>query len=1370
MAKTLFKDWHRVSNLQTEQVQIDATRIDSAKVQWRGVDVTRYETATNTGTTSATLPAVPQGSFYSHSASATVTLKNNSSSSTYGFRVYFDTPWYSTYQDVSLAPGAEQTLNFSAPTTTTNYVGQSVTIGYSLLPSDVSATSTVYAKTTGTWTDSTQNPSVSVNGTAVSHTGTLANGAISPEYAVTTFRLGSNTLAHSIAGSNTADFTYTVTYQPKLAPPTLISPASGSQVPRDQVKIELQLPSDILSDATALHVKLEWADNAAFTGAQVFDTRLNQTNWTYWNGSAWVAFPAGGVPQGSKVRHTFTTAPAVGNWYFRATAHDGNDWCFTSSTWLVRVVLAITGQVGLEINGNPYQPIDLEVMESCNGEVSTIAVSVDNATTTQRVTLDTANDFNTYSPTSLVPNYNVTIRTDGRIAISSSGVEVNFANLTYSDAYRVVYNTGDGKTLRVGQTFQVLPRLGGCYIKRVQVCLSGDGTNPATCYVTFWSVVNGKPSQYIQTLGTVTVTSSARTYYAFTFNPPLFVTASTDLAISVTSTYVTNALYPQWWHSGTVYTNGMYWNGSAWVNLTAPMSCILDIETLAAASGQYTSALRLGSGHVKFETVEDKPGTTSIKHYAGVFPEGVSPMSEPTFTRNSIAYKSDGTQVAANTPRFEPGKFAQAVMVEEGTTNLVSNPSFESGMWPEVWNPSGSSSTATLVTGWNGSGNAARITIAREDATFGIISARNMSLSEGVVYTISFRARAIRDQFPVTYMHLMSNSVGNSKLPDISIGTSWQRYAIAYTVPQGKTASDYGLLIAINSGRSDVYANDWIEVDDVQIEAKPYATSFIGGTRAAETLTIPTAGVLNPQEGTVECWVKIEPDYAVRQARTFIFSHGPDSTTNAFDLIYSGKDGTYGTFYFRNCYSGGNYQARWRPSSSLVGWNYIACTWKDGVGMKLYVNGQLVASTAYSTAWTLESTMAIGVQSRGASGWCNTLIDDLRISSRARTDQEIAAAYQSGQPLPVDEWTTYKACFDGNLWTGNWSAVSSGSIVATPAAGTIYVRSILTAADNQTPAIDKETFTYQAPSAVPGGAVTELAYQSNVDAGIRDYAGTLKLYRGRLWKKEPQGFRLRLLASNGDQILLDRFISANYASQDLGTTLRSIVSTDCAPLVNTDIPATLGYVAPLSLQGERAMKAFDEVRKRFGVLFWVYWNGTQWIVKCIKESDLAAPQYAIVWGDTPVPATLKVLRMHDEPRVEKRPFDATKVTVRVRNSSPVIQATAELSGIPTDQKVEALIEIDSGTVTECQAVANAWLAVHGREQECMICRVDPICSLSFDRQVWVAYPAAGINRAMAVQRIVHRPLASPPHTEVTLGDFVPGDEEILARLLEGVKT
>ncbi len=44
------------------------------------------------------------------------------------------------------------------------------------------------------------------------------------------------------------------------------------------------------------------------------------------------------------------------------------------------------------------------------------------------------------------------------------------------------------------------------------------------------------------------------------------------------------------------------------------------------------------------------------------------------FSRSSVAYLSTGIQVAANVPRSEAGKFGQAVMVEEGTTNFIFAP------------------------------------------------------------------------------------------------------------------------------------------------------------------------------------------------------------------------------------------------------------------------------------------------------------------------------------------------------------------------------------------------------------------------------------------------------------------------------------------------------------------------------------------------------------------------------------------------------------------------------------------------------------------------------------------------------------------------
>jgi hypothetical protein len=59
---------------------------------------------------------------------------------------------------------------------------------------------------------------------------------------------------------------------------------------------------------------------------------------------------------------------------------------------------------------------------------------------------------------------------------------------------------------------------------------------------------------------------------------------------------------------------------------------------------------------------------------------------------------------------------------------------------------------------------------------------------------------------------------------------------------------------------------------------------------------------------------------------------------------------------------------------------------------------------------------SIGRRAVTADYWGNALYDDLRISSRYRTDAEIAAADASNAPLPVDEDTTYKLTFNGSIY------------------------------------------------------------------------------------------------------------------------------------------------------------------------------------------------------------------------------------------------------------------------------------------------------------------------------------------------------------------
>ena len=96
----------------------------------------------------------------------------------------------------------------------------------------------------------------------------------------------------------------------------------------------------------------------------------------------------------------------------------------------------------------------------------------------------------------------------------------------------------------------------------------------------------------------------------------------------------------------------------------------------------------------------------------------------------------------------------------------------------------------------------------------------------------------------------------------------------------------------------------------------------------------------------------------------------------------------------------------------ITGWHYWALSW-DGTVAKVYVDAVKLIEVTTNLPLSLPSIAHIGRFGFGSENVYSSLIDDLRISSRARTDEEIAAAYNSNAPLPVDADTTYKLNFDG---------------------------------------------------------------------------------------------------------------------------------------------------------------------------------------------------------------------------------------------------------------------------------------------------------------------------------------------------------------------
>ena len=125
-------------------------------------------------------------------------------------------------------------------------------------------------------------------------------------------------------------------------------------------------------------------------------------------------------------------------------------------------------------------------------------------------------------------------------------------------------------------------------------------------------------------------------------------------------------------------------------------------------------------------------------------------------------------------------------------------------------------------------------------------------------------------------------------------------------------------------------------------------------------------------------------------------------SSNSWGVVFSNSSGDTGIISLGNI--------------TTPGWYSFGVKWQQGVGGYGYLNGELKGSVAAAyLPSSFNSTANIG-------SWIPTwltfdnIIDDLRISSIARANTEIQSTYQSNQPLPLDEYTTCKLGFDGNLY------------------------------------------------------------------------------------------------------------------------------------------------------------------------------------------------------------------------------------------------------------------------------------------------------------------------------------------------------------------
>lgn len=374
-------------------------------------------------------------------------------------------------------------------------------------------------------------------------------------------------------------------------------------------------------------------------------------------------------------------------------------------------------------------------------------------------------------------------------------------------------------------------------------------------------------------------------------------------------------------------------------------------------------------------------------------------VGAPTFTRASSATNPEtGASVSSNTPRYVSGKFGKAVLVEEGTTNLVVSPD--------------DGTLAGNIPGCSGKYHSFDDGYAVKDW----VVSSTPATGKAFTYSIWMRSTTSPASTAIMYVYDGAGSDGGwwSFAWDVQLTPEWKRYSFSRNDMTG-TVTKIRIYRKNKQGTIDIACP--------QLETKPYATSFIDGTRATETLTIPTEGVLNPQEGTVECWwTPTQPSESIIN-QTYsprILQAGTYYANNSWVLwaYHTGGGEPKLKLYIKGSSNSG-WSAYPTIKDSGSGWYtvgqpiHLAVRWTGGDTFYVAVNGEVYGPYTIADAFTgiAGNTFWVG----GSNSYPNAIYDCLRISYRARTDKEIMASYASYIPSVTDDFTSYNMSFDGSL-------------------------------------------------------------------------------------------------------------------------------------------------------------------------------------------------------------------------------------------------------------------------------------------------------------------------------------------------------------------
>lgn len=358
-----------------------------------------------------------------------------------------------------------------------------------------------------------------------------------------------------------------------------------------------------------------------------------------------------------------------------------------------------------------------------------------------------------------------------------------------------------------------------------------------------------------------------------------------------------------------------------------------------------------------------------------------------SFSRSSSAYDANGNFYNSGQPRIIPG---QGILMEEGTTNIIKNPCSALNLNEITYgNASAPDVSFERVPEGIFSGYAVKVTRTVNGVPSGHTYLSNFAVqwnTNGMsVSGATMTATAwIKPSKPGMGIRIQLQRLGGdyqvffNKI--VPATTDWYKISVTNTFNTSSTQPCY---VRLNFDDENSFTGDYFLVAGVQVEQKPYSTTFANGTRVEEFITIPSS-VFNRTEGTITAIVSFNDVSSAHHSPIITFGGEPGTSRM---LIIRDNNGTFRVWDYDET----DVVLETFLIAEANTWYTVTYTWSTTAGRKIYVNGVLKANDITKTFLMADP----GANSVYIGKWLgynlNGIVKNVYIHNRALSDAEVQA-------------------------------------------------------------------------------------------------------------------------------------------------------------------------------------------------------------------------------------------------------------------------------------------------------------------------------------------------------------------------------------------